>query len=128
MYSVGRRDINLSNNSTLILTSNQSLKKSKTWVLTIDENTNRILKIDSVRKSDELTQKQNEEELEQIKKTATTFLSYDIAGITIDSNSNVLIMRDGQNLIRFSNLQYKTKEYERWHHIKGYWFGDNYRD
>ncbi len=52
------------------------------------------------------------------------FNKYPIGAISVDSNSNVFIsgriMHDTQ-MVRFSDVKYKTAKYENWEHVQDNW-------
>lgn len=57
---------------------------------------------------------------------AVKFSMYGINRLTVDSNLNVYVMvkfKEGpEDLIRFSDMQYKTEEYKDWKQVKGNWY------
>lgn len=58
---------------------------------------------------------------------AVRFIEYDINRLAVDSNKNVRVIvkfkeRDPDQLIRFSDLKYKTEEYKDWQQVKGNWY------
>lgn len=58
-------------------------------------------------------------------KQALYFTKYGIEYLDVDSNMNVFISvaNEGRpDLVRFADLKYKTKEFERWQRIKGNWY------
>jgi hypothetical protein len=56
---------------------------------------------------------------------ALKFIEYKVAVLAVDSNKNVLINiseAEAPNLIRFSDMKYKTQKFRRWKKIKGSWY------
>ena len=61
----------------------------------------------------------------RLDKLAIKFIEYPIGYLSVDSSSNVLINLNANkspNLIRFSDLKYKTEKYKEWKQIKDNWY------
>lgn len=62
---------------------------------------------------------------EKLEKLALKFIEYQIGYLSVDSSSNVLInirANKSPNLIRFSDMKYKTEKYKDWKLIKDNWY------
>jgi len=57
---------------------------------------------------------------------AVKFSTYGINRLTVDSNMNVFVMvkfKEGpEDLVRFSDMKYKTEAYKDWKQVKGNWY------
>lgn len=62
---------------------------------------------------------------EKLEKLSQRFLKYNINSLKVDSNKNVIISLrydERPNLIRFSNLKFKSSRYDSWEHVKDNWY------
>lgn len=90
------------------------------YVITIDPKTKIVKKTScDLMKDSTIVNK------EKLQALAKKFLDYPIGYLSVDLNGNVFISlkpNSAPDLIRFSNLQYKTNKYADWKNIKDYWY------
>ncbi len=61
----------------------------------------------------------------KLERLAIKFIEYPIGYLSVDSNNNVLInlrLNASPNLIRFSDLIYKTEKFREWKKVVDYWY------
>jgi hypothetical protein len=60
-----------------------------------------------------------------LNRLALKFIDYDVQKLSVDKKGNVYVgLRSNErvDLVRFSELQYKTNIYEKWKHVKDNWY------
>jgi hypothetical protein len=61
----------------------------------------------------------------KLERLVIKFIEYPISYLGVDSSNNVFInlkINESPDLIRFSDLKYKTEKYKNWKQIKGNWY------
>lgn len=90
------------------------------YVITIDESKKEIKNTSCHLMKDSLIA-----DRKKLDKLAIKFIEYPVGYLSVDSNSNVLInqkVNESPDLIRFSDLKYKTDKYKEWKQLKDNWY------
>jgi len=91
------------------------------YVVTVEKETGVIKKT-----STELISDSIDFDEEAMHKLIPLFLNYKVYSLSVDVNRNVYLrLREAEKptLIRFSNIKYKTNQYNDWRQVKDNWYG-----
>jgi len=91
-------------------------------VITIDEGTKEIISTNNHLNLNEGNCKADEEKMNKL---ALEFLEYKVGFIHVDKNNNAFFILNGEdrpNLVRFSNIKYKTSDFKDWRSIGKNWY------
>ena len=90
------------------------------YIITVDEKSSQIKNI-----SCHLMKDSTKVDRKGLEKLEFRFRKYPIQSLYVDSNNNVLInlkYGDRPNLIKFSELKFKSNRYDGWEQIKDNWY------